>query len=186
MARSEAVRWDKADQESAIARLERDGTFAADQARIDGPLLDRILKAASKRRGRPVFNNAQFDGASFETDARFNGVSFEGQTSFRDVRFQGPAFFRDATFQEETRFEGAVFGGFTDLTAATFRANTSFARARFVEQSRFDHARFLGEVGFGKTDFPGRCVVCLRAILRQRVVPPRSVCEGNNLPSGSV
>ena len=149
---------------TALEGIGRDGAVDARGVEMSSDLLRHILNVLPRTpKGRPRFEEADFEGAvftgpvwfdsvTFASEARFPGATFKDFVWFRKTRFEGEAAFDDASFEREAHFNGAFFGGTAGFGGATFSSGAWFADARFAGEAFFA-ATFQAGAVFARTVF---------------------------------
>jgi uncharacterized protein YjbI with pentapeptide repeats len=112
-----------------------------------------IVARAPRENGRPVLEDAAFDGATFTGHANFRRVVFSGQVSFADATFHGNADFVNARFDDRASFDDATFEQSLWLFDARFASGVSFAECRFKHELAIRRFVVIGDVDLHRATF---------------------------------
>jgi len=100
-----------------------------------------------------VFQDADFEGARFQSKLTFRNAQFHGKTNFSGVKFEAPSDFTGAQFLGDVDFSGATFSEPLLFNKIRFAAKINFARAHFQHDAHFSESEFAAETDFSQATF---------------------------------
>jgi hypothetical protein len=140
--------------DDAFAKVSRGEPLEAEEIRISGSAIARLIEAAPERDGRRVLHHVSFWRVNFVGPVSFANVIFEGGASFGGCTFESSAWFRNATFAGHSGFIGATFEDDALFDHATFRQRVDFQDTTWKHGGNFVYATFEGDARFeGPTVF---------------------------------
>jgi uncharacterized protein YjbI with pentapeptide repeats len=136
-------------RKSALGALRKDRVLDLRGVGLDDEhVLEEILAALPRVRGKIRLQALCLDHAMLETGMDLTGAVIEGHASFKDAMFGEKTWFTRTRFHAGIDFRGSTFKRDAGFAHAVFRGDADFAGAVFKGKAQFLAARFLGEVKF--------------------------------------